>query len=384
MRLHYVSPSVLPSRTANATHVVLQCDALSRAGAHVTLYCKRSLPDKSALPAALVAAYGVDASGWRLTSYHTSIDRADSLGIAALAVADINTTRRPDAVLSRNLYAAFALGVVQRHPLIYEIHDLELGIRRRIQKAIITRPWITTVAISQALVRHVGLHHGVAPTRAVVLHDAAPSGMQRVPPGQRRARLTAMVPQARGDWQAVCAYFGQLYPGRGIEIIEAMADARPRVLFLVWGGNEDDIARQRAANTRRNVAYLGHVPHPVAREAMVVADVLLMPYQANVSIGVDKRDTAAWMSPIKMFEYLASGVPIISSDLPVLREVLHDDRNALLAIPQDPASWVGALDRLLSNPHLAARLGETAHQEYQSQHSWDRRASELLAIAERF
>ena len=47
-----------------------------------------------------------------------------------------------------------------------------------------------------------------------------------------------------------------------------------------------------------------------------------MPYQRNVGIGTKNSDTSNWMSPMKMFEYMSTGVPIVSSDLPVLKKFL--------------------------------------------------------------
>jgi glycosyltransferase involved in cell wall biosynthesis len=117
---------------------------------------------------------------------------------------------------------------------------------------------------------------------------------------------------------------------------------------------------------------------------MCAVDVLLMPYQANVSIGLRGHDTARWMSPMKMFEYLGSGVPIISSDLPALREVLTDGRNALLVAPDDRDAWLGALDRLVSDPELAGRLGAQGHSDYLERFTWDTRAKQLLDLAQPF
>jgi len=384
MRFHYISPSLLPSRAANAVHVVQQCDALSRMGAEVTLYAKRTVPDEAVLVSLLTAQYEVDASSWRMMSYYSEYVRADTLRIAALALADIRWGQRPDAILSRNLYAAFSLAVLQRRPLIFETHQLELGVRKAMQRAIMTRPWVTTVAISQSLVHHLTRHHGVPPSHPLVLHDAAPKGMQPVSPEFRRKSLAGLVPEAVGTWQATCAYFGHLYPGRGIEIIEAMAEARPGVLFLVFGGNDADVAQRRGVNTLSNLFFIGHLPHAVARQVMVVADILLMPYQDSVSIGVAGHDTARWMSPMKMFEYLAAGVPIISSSLPVLCEVLEDERNALLVHPSDPDAWVSALDRLVADPVLSLRLGDAGHADYLAHYTWDQRASALLAAAHTF
>ena len=284
---------------------------------------------------------------------------------------------------SRNLYAAFALAVLQRRALIFETHQLERGPRKALQRAIMTCPWVITVAISQSLVHHLTRHHGVPPARTLVLHDAAPRGLTRATPEARRGRL-ARFGLAHLERSTVCAYFGHLYPGRGIDVIEAMAAARPGVKFLVFGGNDAEIMRRMAANACTNLSFLGHVPHTAAREAMAAVDVLLMPYQTSVSIGVPGHDTAAWMSPMKMFESLGSGVPLISSDLSALREVLSDDRNALLVPPGDPHAWIAALDRLSVSPDLARRLGEQGHADYLAHYTWDARARRLLSAAERF
>ncbi len=61
------------------------------------------------------------------------------------------------------------------------------------------------------------------------------------------------------------------------------------------------------------------------------------------------------MSPLKLFEYMAHGLPIVSSDLPALREVLENESNALLCDPDDIVAWVSAIERLRSS--LQLRLG---------------------------
>jgi glycosyltransferase involved in cell wall biosynthesis len=380
MRLAYISPSALPSRAANAVHVMFQCDGFVRAGAEVTLYAKRGVRDERQLPAVLRDAYGVDVALMRLVTFFSERSRADTMRIASLALSDLRR-HEPDVILSRNLYAAFVLAVLRRRPILFETHQLEIGTRRLLQRMIMTRPWVTTVAISQRLVECLEEHHGVRPSRPIVLPDAAPDGIESLPAARRRAVLRSLVPRAEGAWDAVCGYFGQLYQGRGVEIVEAMAAARPRCLFLVYGGNESDIAARRTSLRLPNLEYMGHVPHPVASRVMAAVDVLLMPYQESVSIGVKGHDTARWMSPMKMFEYLATGVPILSSDLPVLREVLRDRENCLLVPPARAADWVAALDLLMAEPALARAVGERAHQDYLAGHTWSRRAERLLAAA---
>jgi len=381
----YISPSVLPSRAANAVHVVHQCAGFAQAGADVTLVAKRGMPDPAALPGAIADTYGVPAGTFRIESFFSRGGRGDNLKIAALALRRLAAGRpRSGLVLSRNLYAAWVLAVLRRWPLVFETHQLETGARRALQRAVMTRPNVVTVVISEKLKEILAEHHGIAPARPLVLHDAAPAGIRPLPAAEKRSVLAGLVPALAEEvsrWDAVCGYFGHLYPGRGVEVIEAMAEARPRSLFVLFGGNDSDIAARRAATRLDNLVFAGFVPHAAAQRAMAACDVLLMPYQRSVSIGVAGHDTARWMSPMKMFEYLASGTPVISSDLPVLREVLADGRNALLAAPDDPGAWLAALDRLAGDPALAAAIGTAGHRSYAADHTWVRRAEAILAAA---
>ncbi len=160
-----------------------------------------------------------------------------------------------------------------------------------------------------------------------------------------------------------------------------MAGARPNAVFLLFGGYEKDIANRRKANRLTNLHYMGFLPHAEVRDAMMAMDVLLMPYQKKVSIGVSGHDTADWMSPVKMFEYMAAGAPIVASRLPALEEVLNDGVDSLLAAPADSAEWNDCLDRLLSDPDQAEMLARSARAAYQREYNWGTRAVRLAGAA---
>jgi glycosyltransferase involved in cell wall biosynthesis len=382
MKLIYISPSVVPSRTANSVHVVMQCEALINKGADVVLYARRAIPKNEDLPDTILSAYGVDLRKARIVSFYSRFNLATNLRIAVHALWDLMRRKWPDALISRNLYASFLIGFVMRRAVLFETHQLEIGFRKLIQRRIMSCPWVTTIVVSNKLKDYLEQHHGIKPARTLVLHDAAPDGIEPIFRSARRAKLTETLPAIEeGHWESICGYFGHLYPGRGVEVIEEMAKARPHVLFLIFGGNEDDVLIKKESNRLTNLIYIGHVPHQVAQQAMRSVDVLLMPYQENVSIGVAGHDTARWMSPMKMFEYMASGVPIISSDLPVLREILTDGVNALLVPPSNPTAWNKALDRLLTDKDFANSLSASAHHDYSSQHTWTHRARRLLDAA---
>ena len=80
---------------------------------------------------------------------------------------------------------------------------------------------------------------------------------------------------------------------------------------------------------------------------------------------------------MKMFEYMASGVPIIASKLPVLQEVLCQ-QDALLAEPDDPAEWSNSLRSLVRDHELGRHLAYNARRTYLDEHNWVERARRLL------
>src|SRR4029079_715197 len=84
-------------------------------------------------------------------------------------------------------------------------------------------------------------------------------------------------------------------------------------------------------------------------------------------------------SPLKLFEYMASGRPIVASALPSLREVLRDGENALLVEPGNPPAFVAAISRLKDDPALAAQLAAQARRDVED-FTWVRRAERLEAL----
>ena len=86
------------------------------------------------------------------------------------------------------------------------------------------------------------------------------------------------------------------------------------------------------------------------------------------------------MSPLKLFEYMAGGKPIICSDLPVLMEVLHHEKNGLMASSTDPESWAKEIRKLKDSPKMRERLGRQAQQDFFAHYTWEKRVELLLGI----
>ena len=178
----------------------------------------------------------------------------------------------------------------------------------------------------------------------------------------------------------VVGYAGHLYPWKGVDVLVRALALVPRLGGLIVGGHpgEDDRARidtlvgQLGLHDR--VRITGLVPFRDVRAHLRAASILVLPNSASA---ISERYT----SPLKLFEYLALGRPIVASNLRSIREVLTDERTALLVPPDNPAALASALDRLDSDRMLAASLGREAR-ALASEYTWDKRARRLEAALE--
>ena len=102
------------------------------------------------------------------------------------------------------------------------------------------------------------------------------------------------------------------------------------------------------------------------------ADVLVLPY-------VDAELAVNYTSPLKLFEYMAAGKPIVAANLPSLREVLRDGENAVLVEPGSATALAVGLRRVLEDRALAERIARRAFNEV-AEYSWDHRAERIEAL----
>ena len=108
-------------------------------------------------------------------------------------------------------------------------------------------------------------------------------------------------------------------------------------------------------------------------------NILLAPYQENTKIP-GNRITTQWMSPLKIFEYMASGTPFIASNLPVLREVLKNKYNCILCKPDSTLEWQRAILKILGDSKLAERISKNSLKDIHDGYSWEVRARRLREI----
>jgi glycosyltransferase involved in cell wall biosynthesis len=382
LKVHYISPSIFPSKAANSVHVIHQVCALSKLNLIVYLYGAKNIKGSNRkLISRLEKEYGVSLKNINFKLMPLFFMKAINLQIAIFSIFSLTFLSffKMHKIYSRNLYAAFFFNSILRREIVFETHQIESGINAILQKNILASNKVKVVLITKKLHEILEEHFNIKINNNFILSDAAPEGIIPLELSQKRRALDEYNIKTT-NYKYVCGYFGHLYEGRGIEVIISMAKKSPAVLYLIFGGNDEDIFRLQGQIKNKNIKIMGHVDNVVARKIMSSVDCLLMPYQKKVSIGQKGHDTGRWMSPMKMFEYMASSNPIISSDLPVLREVLKNNINALLVGCDNIDQWLVALDRLIKDKCLSDSLSANAFKEYDETYNWLFRAKRIEKI----
>jgi len=170
-------------------------------------------------------------------------------------------------------------------------------------------------------------------------------------------------------------YVGSFYKGRGIKLILDIAKLLPKKKFILYGKRKESMNLDILP---KNVKIFNFVPFYKIPTILKKADLLLMPYSlSGVSINSKKIDTSRYASPMKMFEYLASGVPFISSNLKVLKEVLEHKSNCLIAKDNAPETWIKNIMMLDEKKKLKDKISLNAFKTALN-NTWSKRVIEIV------
>lgn len=372
MRIAYLTTSDLTSTSANSVQVMKMAQAFLRLGHDLvmTAACQRG---RRVLSEELSERYGVREVAEALDC--SPVRGRFGIHVFNLRASWIAKKSASEVVVTRSVGAA-CFSALLGLSVVFECHAPPAGFERHLFWTLLKSGKLRRIVfISDALKKiFFQRYRGLKDTDFVVAHDGVDLHQFKNHPTPELAKSKFGYPKDR----LVAGYCGHLYQGRGIDLILQCAKRLPEWTFLVVGGAEADVSdvRNRLLDLDiRNVELTGFQPNSIVPELMSVCDVLLMPYQEKVFVRGGRLDTSSWMSPLKMFEYLAMGRAIVSSDLPVLREVLDDDI-AILVKPSNIGEWVERLKSLESKV-LRDRLAVAARKVARN-YSWNNRARDIL------
>jgi len=364
MKIMYIANTAIPSRSADSIHIIKMCEAFTKSGIKIILVIPMDL--KSLLSKIdIFNFYGIS-ERFKIKKISTLPGRG--VALFYLLAMCYSIFKRPDIVYTRRVEAA-ALAWISHKKFILEIHEfLNDKLDKILFKRIADSKYFLKLILISNNLRIKFKEYGFNDKKIKVLSDAVDIDVFTTKRKQLHKRIKI-------------GYGGHLFKGRGIEIIEALAVLMTDSDFYLWGGTENLINYwKNRTKDIKNIYFKGFIKNTILAEELSNCDILLMPYQKEVAVFGNKGNTVEWMSPMKMFEYMATGKPIIASNLPVIREVLRNNYNAILVTYDNVKEWELAIKSLKNNPGFAQVIGNNARRDVVKKYTWDIRSKGILKI----
>jgi glycosyltransferase involved in cell wall biosynthesis len=195
-------------------------------------------------------------------------------------------------------------------------------------------------------------------------------------PSQEEARRMLNLPLNR----RIAAYTGSFgfvppwdyNPWKGTDVMLNAAPLLPSCAFVFAGGGQAEIVELKRRYPADNIVFLGHRAEKDIPTILQAADVLVLPNKSGYV------ESERYTSPLKLFQYMASGKPIVASDLPSIREIVGDEA-CFFFQPGDPHALASNVERALTDTATALEKAAQAHSKVRS---WRDRAGRILAFME--
>ena len=391
MRILYLADIRFPLERANGIQTMETCYALARRDHDVTLMVR---PDTAHQARDPFEFYELPADS-RLRVAHAlvfgpaSVRRIGYVGSAIAAA--VARRKRTDVVMTRDLGVAslvLRLPKTLRPRLVYESHGFAPVFATTLPEMVsganvapeskLRRLHARERHTWRAAEGYVTITKGIADEMKQRFGDR--DAVEIVPDGVRLNGARRFTP-AGSRSRAVVTYAGHLYPWKGVDTLLRAVALVADVRGVIVGGHpaEADLGRLQSLAQSLGIAdrvrFTGLVSRAEVVRHLEEADVLVMPHTST-------RVSERYASPLKLFEYMAAGKPIVASDLPAVREVLHHGENAWLVKSSDAGSLADGIRHVMTNRDVADRIARCAFNEAAS-YTWDERAERLERLFER-
>jgi glycosyltransferase involved in cell wall biosynthesis len=230
------------------------------------------------------------------------------------------------------------------------------------------------LAVSAPLRDHV-LDLGIDPSKVHVIPNGVDTDLFY--PAPPDAALRARLGLGEGP---VLGFVGGLRPWHGIEslpeILARVSTNHPGARLVIVGDGplREGLTRGLIERgLREQAVFTGALPHDEVPAVIRQFDIALAPYPAF--------DHAFYFSPLKLFEYMACGVPVVAANCGQIADVIRDGETGLLHAPGELDALVAACDRLLDNAKLRFALGQSAAAHVRGSYTWTHNARRVTELA---
>lgn len=367
MKLIYLADIRIPTERAHGYAIMKMCEEFARHGATVELV----VPNKKNL-------IGVDAFEYFglernfSVRYLSAIDFLSKEGATGqlffwidyilflLTILASGCYRRADIIYTRDY---MLLSLFSGRNAVLEIHDIPkarrifLAVTRKVKKII-----VITGGLKEELVKM-----RIDENKIFIAPDAVDLNEFDINTTQAEARQKLALPTNK----KIVLYIGHLYDWKGADVLAEAAEFLKDSLVLFVGGVSAELGEfQEKHRSASNIKIIPFQKRQLMPFYLKAADVLVLPNKKGSAI------SEKYTSPVKMFEYMASGRPIVASALPSIKEVLNAN-NAVLVGSDNPEELAQAINKLIQDDNLSRQIAGQALLDVKD-HTWFKRAAKII------
>jgi glycosyltransferase involved in cell wall biosynthesis len=173
-----------------------------------------------------------------------------------------------------------------------------------------------------------------------------------------------------------CVYMGSFFKGKGIEIIEKLSKLLPDINFHLYG-DKKTLGNRTRYQFSKNIKFFKYVDYSKIPIILKNYEVALMPFESRIEARSKNLEISKYISPLKMFDYLAAGKIIIATKLKVYQHILKNNENSFLVQSKDLNKWKVLIKSILKDPKRFKKIKMNA-QKTAKKYSWDNRSKKLL------
>lgn len=370
----------IPSQYAHSLNVMKMAQGFNDIGEDVTLITYLSLPlIKSRMTFGDVHnLYAVDKKV--KIKYLSAFDRNFFINTVGGKKFNINTARyikrnNPNFAYCRSYltpYYCVKLGVptiIETHTTNYENENL-----KKIYEIANNKNFLGMVTIHENI-KAEHIKRGIPEEKILVADDGVDLKLFDIEDDRLFWRERLNLPRNK----KIVLYCGSLYKEKGIKDIILTAkklEIAKDIIFIIVGGHKKQIDEWKQyclSKKITNIVFTGFVSVSFVPQYLKSADVLIMPYKINLDYSVMDINTT---SPIKLFEYMASNRPIVSSNIPVIAKLIKNKESGLLASSNDIDELATLILELLNDGEKAKAISSNAFNLVKN-YSWKSRCEKI-------
>ncbi len=354
--LLYICEVQYPSSSAYAIHVAKMCEALVKNKFRVSLIT----PNSASKLKELKKIYNINES-INIKSIFKSKIKLNFITKIIYSIKIIfllNNSTSETLVISRAIIPSIILSLF-RYKSVLEIHHDISGITRMlfaICNNLNLLKNINYIFLNKSLINNFVINNH---SKYICLDDAISLKDFKIKKKPKMEKKT-------------CVYIGSFYPGKGFEILTKLADRCKNIKFHLYG---DKTFINNKNFKRKNLKFFGYIPYFKIPYILSKYKIALMPYEKKI-FGRGQIDISKSISPLKMFDYMASKKIIIASDLKIYRHILKNKYNSILIKPDDFSKWKEYIEKIFKNPKKYKNISANAYHDVKK-YTWDARVKKI-------